>query len=137
MPATLGRLARRARVCHQHGKCGRQTQSRRRWDWVGPVKTFWHNMAIPIMPVHGVQTCWLKLSWSSPQPSSGREFSLGVENLPTPVRKRCSRQFSSNVLRQCVRAAKEMDSKSIGLCPQGFESPRCRINSATSIVHSM
>ena len=29
--------------------------------------------------------------------------------------------------RQCVRAAKEMDSKSIGLCPQGFESPRCRI----------
>ena len=23
-------------------------------------------------------------------------------------------------------AAKEMDSKSIGLCPQGFESPRCR-----------
>ena len=28
--------------------------------------------------------------------------------------------------RQCVRAAKEMDPKSIGLCPQGFESPRCR-----------
>ena len=28
--------------------------------------------------------------------------------------------------RQCVRAAKEMDSKSIGLCPQGFESLRCR-----------
>ena len=28
---------------------------------------------------------------------------------------------------QCVRAAKEMDSKSIGLCPQGFESPRCRL----------
>ena len=28
--------------------------------------------------------------------------------------------------RQCVRAVKEMDSKSIGLCPQGFESPRCR-----------
>ena len=26
----------------------------------------------------------------------------------------------------CVRAVKEMDSKSIGLCPQGFESPRCR-----------
>ena len=29
--------------------------------------------------------------------------------------------------RHCVRAAKEMDSKSIGLCPQGFESPRCRL----------
>ena len=28
--------------------------------------------------------------------------------------------------RHFVRAAKEMDSKSIGLCPQGFESPRCR-----------
>ena len=28
--------------------------------------------------------------------------------------------------RHCVRAAKEMDSNSIGLCPQGFESPRCR-----------
>ena len=28
--------------------------------------------------------------------------------------------------RQCVRAAKEMDSKSSGLCPQGFESPCCR-----------
>ena len=30
-------------------------------------------------------------------------------------------------LRHCVRAAQEMDSKSIGLCPQGFESPRCRL----------
>ena len=29
--------------------------------------------------------------------------------------------------RQCVRAVKEMDSQSIGLCPQGFESPRCRL----------
>ena len=28
--------------------------------------------------------------------------------------------------RHCGRAVKEMDSKSIGLCPQGFESPRCR-----------
>ena len=28
--------------------------------------------------------------------------------------------------RHCVRVAKEMDSKSIGLCPQGFEFPRCR-----------
>ena len=31
-------------------------------------------------------------------------------------------------LRQCVRVVKEMDSKSIGLCPQGFESPRCRFS---------
>ena len=28
--------------------------------------------------------------------------------------------------RHCVRAVKEMDPKSIGLCPQRFESPRCR-----------
>ena len=32
-----------------------------------------------------------------------------------------------SVPRHCVRVAKEMDSKSIGLCPQGFESPRCRL----------
>ena len=31
--------------------------------------------------------------------------------------------------RHCVRVAKEMDSKSIGLWPQGFESPRCRVAS--------
>ena len=36
------------------------------------------------------------------------------------------RQAVTASQRQCVRAAKEMDSKSIGLCPQGVESPRCR-----------
>ncbi len=36
------------------------------------------------------------------------------------------RTNSPPLQRQCVRAVKEMDSKSIGLCPQGFESPRCR-----------
>ena len=30
--------------------------------------------------------------------------------------------------RHCVRAVKEMDSKSIGLCPQGFESLGCRMH---------
>ena len=34
---------------------------------------------------------------------------------------------ANQTLRHCVRAVKEMDSKSIGLCPQGFESPRCRL----------
>ena len=29
--------------------------------------------------------------------------------------------------RQCVRVVKESDSKSDGLCPRGFESPRCRV----------
>ena len=33
----------------------------------------------------------------------------------------------ASTTRHCVRAVKEMDSKSIGLCPQGFESPRCRM----------
>ena len=32
--------------------------------------------------------------------------------------------------RHCVRVAKEMDSKSIGLWPQGLEFPRCRIGPA-------
>ena len=31
--------------------------------------------------------------------------------------------------RDTVRAVKEMDSKSIGLCPQGFQFPRCRFAS--------
>ena len=34
--------------------------------------------------------------------------------------------MSSGMPRHCVRVVKEMDSKPIGLCPQGFESPRCR-----------
>ena len=37
---------------------------------------------------------------------------------------------TAHISRHCVRAAKEMDSKSIGLCPQGFESPRCRLHSS-------
>ena len=51
-----------------------------------------------------------------------------------PVRARAPRSTVCMTLaspclraaRHFVRAAKEMDSKSIGLCPQGFESPRCR-----------
>ena len=31
------------------------------------------------------------------------------------------------ICRHLVRVVKEADSKSAGLCPQGFESPRCRI----------
>ena len=36
----------------------------------------------------------------------------------------CSLPIST---RHCARAVKGMDSKSIGLCPQGLESPRCRL----------
>ena len=35
--------------------------------------------------------------------------------------------------RHCVRVVKEMDSKSIGLCPQGFESPWCRFSSGPAL----
>ena len=45
-----------------------------------------------------------------------------------PVVLACESPLQS---RQCVRAAKEMDSKSIGLCPQGLESPRCRCHKHT------
>ena len=41
-------------------------------------------------------------------------------------------QLISFAQRQCVRAVKEMDPKSIGLCPQGFESPRCRQGTAAT-----
>ena len=44
-----------------------------------------------------------------------------------PKRKRLFPIDKIMTLRHCVRAAKEMDSKSIGLRPQGFESPRCRL----------
>ena len=37
-----------------------------------------------------------------------------------------SRCRGRHVAGQCDRVAKVMDSKSIGLCPQGLESPRCR-----------
>ena len=39
----------------------------------------------------------------------------------------CPCVFHARGRRHCVRAAKELDSKSNGLCPQGLESPRCRI----------
>ena len=35
---------------------------------------------------------------------------------------------------QCVRVVKKMDSSSIGLCPQGVESPRCRFCLAVTIA---
>ena len=35
--------------------------------------------------------------------------------------------ISAPAPRHCARAVKGMDSKSIGLCPQGLESPRCRL----------
>ena len=38
----------------------------------------------------------------------------------------CCVHFLQGVQRQCDRVVKVMDSKSIGLCPQGFKSPRCR-----------
>ena len=56
----------------------------------------------------------------------------GEEAAGPPMRscRRClpkERGLQSAGSRHSVRAAKEVDSKSIGLCPQGFESPRCRL----------
>ena len=45
-----------------------------------------------------------------------------------PARQICD-VCRTSVSRQCDRVAKVMDSKSIGLCPQGFKSPRCRRSS--------
>ena len=47
-------------------------------------------------------------------------------NLQNKERNRGSLRLRWEVPRHCVRAAKEMESKSIGLCPQALESPRCR-----------
>ena len=41
--------------------------------------------------------------------------------------------FLAQSQRHCVRVVKEMDSKSIGLCPQGFESPWCRFTSGPAL----
>ena len=38
----------------------------------------------------------------------------------------CACQLALHDSRHCVRVAKEMVSKSVGLCPQGLKSLRCR-----------
>ncbi len=48
--------------------------------------------------------------------------------LPASAALHTLSKYSVASARQCVRVVKEMDSKSIGLCPQGFESPRCRLH---------
>ena len=37
-----------------------------------------------------------------------------------------------NIARQCVREVKELDLKSNGLCPRGFEPRRCRFSIQTT-----
>ena len=49
----------------------------------------------------------------------------------TPSLSRAPTVVTPSPPRQCDRVAKVMDSKSIGLCPQGFKSPRCRITITT------
>ena len=66
-------------------------------------------------------------------PATSRDLARkgsGVMAGLVPVVLACESPFQS---RQCVRAAKEMDSKSIGLCPQGFESPRCRLITTSAV----
>ncbi len=78
---------------------------------------------------------------NNPNPTLAREAATHQAAALPPARARrpakkptylttqhCRPQGASQ--RHCVRAVKEMDSKSIGLCPQGFESPRCRLGAA-------
>ena len=37
-------------------------------------------------------------------------------------------------VRICVRVTKETDQKFVGLCPQGFESPRCRMSGCNAVL---
>ena len=64
-------------------------------------------------------------------------FAGASSRLPPPQRWQlgalgCAEQH----VRHCVRVAKEMDSKSIGLWPQGLESPRCRIGKLVGKWHN-
>ena len=59
--------------------------------------------------------------WSTPEPLKLRHDTLSATRLQHPL-----------LQRHCVRAVKEMDSKSIGLCSQVVESPRCRLSHAAS-----
>jgi hypothetical protein len=87
---------------------------------------------------HGVKitTCLFSLVGRAPAQKAGGR---GLESrrrlivFACPVAIRMS--FDSNMTKDCVRVAKEIDSKSIGLWhsksiglwPQGLESPRCRV----------
>ena len=80
----------------------------------------------------------LSFFWSQAYPEDAA-FALAVlqsasaaYTLPEPEHD--NGEGRSTSARQCVRVVMEMDSKSIGLCPQGFESPRCRSGSAVNIA---
>ena len=61
-------------------------------------------------------------------PLEFRDVAAAPEGSPAKLQLACDIGNGGSVsARQCVRVVKEMDSKSIGLCPQGFESPRCRL----------
>ena len=59
---------------------------------------------------------------------SGMAPAAGAGSRPLPPLFHVENTHVLASRRHCVRAAKELDSKSNGLCPQGLESPRCRIN---------
>ena len=56
----------------------------------------------------------------------GEHPGLSVWNASSVLKGLKSNGFLDQA-RQCVRAAKDMDSKSIGFCQHDFESPRCRV----------
>ena len=49
---------------------------------------------------------------------------LAIESHPSPACHNYRKPHRHQ--RHCARAAKDLDQKSNVLCPQGFESPRCR-----------
>ena len=63
---------------------------------------------------------WAPLSWAAAGRAAGG-WPVFQQDPELKMRRPLSH-------RHCVRrAVKEMDSKSTGLCPQGFVSPRCRL----------
>ena len=74
--------------------------------------------------------CLLSAAWGKGLPQQARKKRLVDAVVHDTCRLRYKSYrcvFQAHGRRHCVRAAKELDSKSNGLCPQGLESPRCRI----------
>ena len=87
-------------------------------------------------PTKHSTTCFGSLDWwretfaRSCGGGAIRFETMARRNTPHELRERHGEDgnaFGAHGSRQCVQAVKEMNSKSIGLCPQGFESPRCRL----------
>ena len=98
---------------------------------------------------------WSDSSGSIPGEDTFQFSYRGIEHMKCSARINTNKTISSMVQRdhfqsisniganslhsqtwQCDRVVKVMDSKSIGLCPQGFKSPRCRF-AMLPFVHAL